>query len=141
MMEADFRSLIASASAITSLVPASAIRLNFIPQGVGSKAVAIYRVSGVPGYVMSGPDGLEEARMQVDVRCADSQNAPGSGYSAAFAIAAQIKTLLSGYKGTVGSTYFQMIGQIAERQDSEKPSTDLYHRFSIDFRVWHRPAA
>lgn len=141
MMEADFRNLIVSASAITSLVPANDIRLNFIPQGAGARAIAIYRVSGVPGYVMTGPDGLEESRLQVDIRCADPQNAPGSGYSAAFAIAIQVKQLLSGFKGTVGSTYFQMIGILAERQDSEKPSVDLFHRFSIDFQVWHRPVS
>ncbi|WP_332717343.1 tail completion protein gp17 [Pelagibacterium mangrovi] len=138
MMEADFRSLIVSASAITALVPASDIRLNFIPQGASAKAVAIYRVSGVPGYVMDGPDGLEESRIQVDVRCSDPKNAPGSGYSAAFAIAAQIKALLSGFKGTIGGTQFQMIGILAERQSSEDTDTAFYHRFSIDFQVWHR---
>ncbi len=142
-MEADLRNLIVGTAAITALVPSSAIRWNLIPQGTTGPAVVLWRIDGVPGYHMKGPDGLVESRVQIDVRASDpiNPNAAGQGYTQAFAIAAQIKDLLSGYVGTVGATRFQKISVLSERQTSEKPETTLYHRFSIDFSVWHCPAA
>lgn len=138
MMEADLRTLLVSDPALAALVPADNMRINLIAQGVDGVTVAIHRVSGVPGYTMQGADGLIESRVQIDVWGADAFNAPGSGYGAAYPVAQRIKTLLSGRRGSVGTTQFQMIGLLSERQSSEDTDTKLYHRFSMDFEIWHR---
>lgn len=140
-MEADLRNIIVGVGAITALVPATAIRWNLIPQGTTGPAVVLWRIDGIPGLTMNGPDGLTESRVQIDVRAPDPNNAEGAGYSAAYAIASQIKATLHGYAGVQGTTQFQMISMLAERQSSDRTDTTLFHRFSIDFAVWHRPAA
>ncbi|WP_417585132.1 hypothetical protein [Pelagibacterium sp.] len=138
MSEIDLRTLLVTDPALSALVPASNIRINFIQQGAQGVVLAIYRISGAPGYTMQGDDGLVESRYQIDIRGKDTEGYPGSGWSAALPVATRLKALLSGYRGTVGSTDFRMISILSERQRSEKTGTDMYHTFSFDFQIWHR---
>lgn len=141
MMEADLRTLLVSDSVLKGMLPSGNVRINFVPQGVSGVAVAIYRITGAPGYTMHGADRLEESRFQIDVRGSDPKNAPGAGYTAAYRVADRIKSLLSGFRGVVGGTQFQMVALLSERQSSEKPDTELFHRFSMDFEIWSRAAS
>jgi hypothetical protein len=51
-----------------------------------------------------------------------------------------VKALLSGYRGTSGTVYFGGVFLLSERQTAEEAGSDLFHRVSLDFQVWSRPA-
>lgn len=138
MMEADLQTIIVDDEQIKALVPAGNVRINFVPQGAPSPAIAIYRISGGPGYTFDGPDGLTDSRVQIDVRGADRAGNEGSGYAQAYPVAERLRALLSGYRGIVGNTNFRLITILSERQRSEKPGSEVFHTFSLDFQVWHR---
>lgn len=141
MVEPDLRTILTTDATLTALVPASKIRLGLVSQGEQGVVVSIYRISGAPGYHMQGSDNLEESRFQIDVRGRDQYGWPGTGYTAAHPAAQRIKELLSGYSGEKGSTDFKSIMLLLERQSSEKPGDELFHKFSMDFQIWSTDAS
>lgn len=140
-MEIDLRGLLLADTALMALIPNSGnVRINMVAQGVTGPAVSIWRISGSDDMTMQGPDGLYQSRVQIDVRCRDADGYEGSGWSAGQPIAARIKHLLSGYRGSAGNTNFRLISILSERQTSEKPGSEMFHLFSLDCQVWHRTA-
>lgn len=133
-MQADLRTLLVGDAALTGLV-STRIYWNSIPQSAASPCVVMFLIDGGEGYSMSGRDGLDRSLVQIDVRAVDPNVAQ------MWAVRDAIRNVLSGYRGTVGSTDFEVILQQGERQTSEKPDVTLYHRSSTDWEIWSRAAA
>lgn len=133
-MEESLRQLLVTHAPLTALV-AQRVYWGTIAQGSANPAVVMFFISGAPGYHMQGSDGLTSARVQIDIRA--------TTLSAAWAAARVIKTLLSGYRGTVATTDFRGIFLLSERQYFDKPanSSEGLHVVSLDFDVWSRAAA
>jgi len=126
-MEEALRALLTSYAPLTALV-AQRIFWNAIPQDAVDPAVVMYRITGGPGYTMAGPDNLQSATVQIDVRA--------TSVASAWAVSRAIKAKLSGFRGVQGGVTFGGIFISGERQSSEKPGTTLYHRVSTDFDIW-----
>ena len=124
-MEEAFRSLLASASGVTALVPATRIGWGSHPQGTGNPYIVLTVISDTEGLHMQGPDGLSRARVQVDCYAPSYGAAKGAGRA--------VLPLLHGYRG--GG--FRLI-QFAGSRDSREGGTneaELLHRVSLDFIV------
>jgi len=138
-MEPAFISLLLEFPPLAALV-GDRIHWNLFPQAVASPAIRLSLISSVPRYHMQGPDALDQARVQVDGRAASPQGNDASGYKVAHDAAAQVKALLSGYRGTSGNRYFGGIFLLSERQTAEEAGSEIFHRVSMDFQVWSRAA-
>ncbi len=116
------------------------INWNLYPQGIASPAIRLSVVSSVASYHMQGQDSLGDARVQIDVRAESKPGDDAAGYRIAHEVAAAVKALLSGYRGTAAGRHFAGVFLVSERQTAEKAESTLYHLFSMDFQVWSRPA-
>lgn len=132
-MEASIRALLVGHAPLTALV-GERVYWDQIPQGADRPCVVMYKVSGVPGYHMRGPDGLSTDRVQFDCQAILTTDK--------WAIASTLEALLSGYRGTVGDTIFNGIFKVLER-DKTEPSTenDTFRVRQLDFEFWHRAAS
>lgn len=131
-MQGDLRALLAGDSTLAGLV-AGRIYWNAIPQDTGDPCVVMYLIDGAEGYAMGGRDGLNQSLVQIDVRAVT--------VASMWAVRDAIVAVLDAYRGTVGDTEFRGIFRNGERQSSEKPGTQLYHRSSMDWTIWSRAAA
>lgn len=126
---------------IALLAPVAGGRRYFVraPQGEPRPYLILNRASVTPNYVMSGPGGYVQTRIQIDVY--------GDTWPATFTVVQAVQSLLSGYRGVVGNTQFQGIFIDSVRdlssgdagQSADRPVTPLY-RTSIDIMVHHSPA-
>lgn len=93
--------------------------------------VVLHTISREPDYNMNQASGLVSTRIQVDCL--------GETYASAQAVANAIVTLLSGYKGTTGTTKFDGIFMDSMRDALEEDDTpsDLFG-VSLDFTLWHK---
>jgi hypothetical protein len=123
-MEEALRALLTGYAPLTALV-AQRIYWNAIPQDAADPCVVLYKISGAPGYHSQGTDSLEASIVQIDVRALS--------VTSMWAVARAIKAKLSGHK----DSDFNGIFLRSERQTSEKPTTVLYHRASLEFDVWY----
>lgn len=130
MEEALVAHLLASAG-LSSLVD-DRVHLGKRPQGFGLPAVVLHRISGAEGVTLDGPDGLGEARIQVDCWA--------GGWLAAKEVARAVKAAVSGLNATVGDTKFQGVFVISERDDFDHAPPEQLHRSSLDLQVWHAQA-
>lgn len=96
-------------------------------QGGTLPAVVMYLIDAVRGYHAQGPDGLVEARVQVD--CI------GSTYRSALDVGRAVIDRLSGFRRVEAGIHGAFI--LAERHDFEKADAEAWHRVSIDLQVWH----
>lgn len=132
-MEADFRAILAQDPAVAALASG---RVGWGPRRQGSAlpAVTLHRVSGAPSYVMEGPDGHAEARVQADIFAAT--------HAGALALRDAVVLAVGGYRGTVGATSFQgvFVAREADFSDAGEADTDRLARISIDFIIHHRRA-
>lgn len=108
-------------------------RIHWIvaPQAVAAPYMILSVISSVPGYTMNGQDALTESRVQVDIYA--------KTYAAAKSIAAQVKSALSGFRGTISGVLFDGIFIASERDtftDDASPSDLL--GVSIDLMVWSK---
>lgn len=124
-MEIELRALLLNTAAITVLVPAGQINFGTHPQGAPYPAVVLNTISGTEGLVMNGPNGLFEARVQVDCYAVT--------YGGANLVAEPVAKLLHGYRAG-GFRLIQMISQTKSRigagNEAERP-----YRVSMDFNV------
>lgn len=126
-MEEAFRALLTGYAPLTDLV-AQRIVWNHLPQDTTRPAVVMFKISGAPGHTMQGSDGLEGARVQIDVQALALNGVANSAWAIKRAIIAK----LDGYRdATFGGIFLE-----SERQSSGKPGTVLYHLVSMDFAVW-----
>lgn len=91
----------------------------------------LHTISSVTDYRMSGPTGLINTRIQADCF--------GGTYAQAESLASALMTLLSGYRGTVGTTLFEGVFHESTRdifEDDDSPS-DIFG-VSLDFTIWHK---
>src|SRR5690606_8090769 len=106
-LETALRNLLIGTTAITNLV-GQRITWGTIPQTVIAPLIVMYVVSRIPGYHMQGSDGLDESRVQIDIRVPDLDRA--------WQVRDAIKTWLSGYRSTVSNTYLSGAFIHSERQ-------------------------
>jgi hypothetical protein len=66
MMEEQFRAVLLASAPLATLVPADKIVFGDVLQGRDYPLIAMLTVSGAVGVTMQGPDGLLQARVQVD---------------------------------------------------------------------------
>lgn len=131
-MEAALRALLTGSGPVAALVGAR-VYWGEIPQGAAAPAVVMYVVSRVPGYTFQGGDGLDESRIQIDVR--------DTALGRAWQVRDAIRTLLSGYRGTVSGTSFSGAFLLSERQRRDHIGAELFHTVSLDFQIWSRAAS
>ena len=140
-METALRALLISDATLVGLVGANtgsspgvgpSIYWGDIPQGAKDPAVAMYKISGAPGYHMKGSDGLEASIVQINVRATSVPTMQ--------AVSRAIKDRLSGFRGERDATDFRGIFLRDERTASEKPGTTHYQTSQLDFDIWSRAA-
>ena len=124
-MEQDLRALL-----LAGLTGMTADRLNWgeHPQGAAGPYVVLYLVSWNMGHTQQGPDGLEQARVQVDCY-ADT-------FGAARGLARQVMGLLDGYRGGQFQAIFSA-GMRMSREADENGGEAIY-RASLDFIIHWR---
>lgn len=127
-MESEFRGLLLGDSAFAALVPALQCAWNHVPQTAADPFVSLYVISSITGVHMGGSDRLTNSLVQINVRALS--------VTSMWAVRNAIVAKLHCHKSTVGNIVFQGIFKTAERQNSEKPGTVLYHTAQIDFDVW-----
>jgi len=130
-MEDDFIHLLLTDAALAGLV-ADRINWNHQPQDIGSPAIALYVIASTPNYTFRGQSGLTSTVVQLDTRALT--------YPSAISVRDALKTRISGFRGTIGATCFAGIFVRQERQNSDRPGTELFHRISLDAEIWHSPA-
>lgn len=124
-MEEELRTLIAGLAG-----PGTTVDWAARPRGAALPGVVLTLVSDVSGHTHSGPDGLSEARVQVDVY------APT--FAAAKRLARALRAGLDGHSdGVMGAVFFAMARDTVE--EGETPDQRVY-RSMLDFTVWHSVA-
>lgn len=98
------------------------------PQGGALPAVTLRRVSGGPGYRMSGPDGHAEARVQVDCYAATM--------AAALALRDAIEAGVGGHRG--GVFYGIFADSLTETNLAGPADEDRLARVAMDLIVHYR---
>lgn len=121
-MEEQFRAILLASSGVTALV-GTRINWGAIPQGSSMPAIVLNTISQNNGHTMQGPDGLQEARVQVDIY--------GTTYGATKALSRAVLAALDGYSG--GN--FQGIFHAGTRDGREGGTNeaDRPFRVSTDF--------
>ncbi len=108
-MEADLRSLVL---AITNFA-GQRVAWGTRPQGVEQPDIVLLLVAGTPGYTMAGEDGLDQSLVQMDIRV-------NTSLLDATAVRDAVRSVLSGFAGTVGNTTFYGIFLRQVRQRTEQ---------------------
>lgn len=127
-MEDALRTLIKANTAIAALV-GSRIYWGVIPQGSALPAIALHKISGDEWMHMSGPNGVFQARVQVD--------AYAITYKEVTAISRALNAALNCYRGG-GFRFIEQLNDSA-RMEGGSNEADRPFRASIDFNVTWRP--
>jgi hypothetical protein len=114
-------SIFAHLSTVAALTTHVSTRIYpmMMPQNVTLPAISYQRISNAPQYSMSGPCGMDNPRIQVDVWT--------TGYGAAKAIGDQVRKAMN------TATAFKAV-QLSD-QDMFEPDLEIY-RVSMDFSCW-----
>jgi hypothetical protein len=129
----DLRTLLLADAGLSDIV-GSRVTWGSRPQGSALPAVMLYLIGGARAYNLGAEAGPLAARVQADC-LATSYLGAVNAYRA-------VSEALSGYTGTVGTTYFQGILQDSEPSDlSEADGATEQRTFGIsaDFIVHHTP--
>jgi hypothetical protein len=126
-MEAALRALLTGYAPLVALV-AQRIFWNEIPQATTDPCVVLYKISGAPSLHMQGTDRLEQSIVQINVRA--------TSVTSMWAVRDAIVARLNALRVQQGTVDFKGIFLTSERQNSEKPSTVVYHTCQLDFDVW-----
>lgn len=133
-MQSDLIALILADAGVTAAV-GSKVWWVRRPQGQVAPFAILQMVSSVPAVTMASEANWTDSRVQVDCY--------GETYAAARGVAAAIFTLLGGHSGTTGSTHFQGVFRISERDLYEAGETevDRLYRVMLEFQVIWRDAS
>lgn len=123
-MKVGFRNLLLGDPQIAALATGGVDWKASAPGAEGGRIV-LHQIGGAQGHVQKGPDGLEQARVQVD--CLDET------YGGADALAQAVIKGLDGYRAGP----FKGIFRVATRDARESDGLRSY-RISVDFVVHHR---
>ncbi|MDZ7906335.1 MAG: DUF3168 domain-containing protein [Cypionkella sp.] len=123
-MEEAFRARLLASSGVTALC-GTRIDWGSRAQGALLPAIALHGISGAENYHLKGPDGLLQARVQVDCWA--------MSYGSAKALSRAVLASLSGYRG--GN--FRGVFHEATRDDRESGTNEATRPFrtSLDFNV------
>ena len=123
-MEELLRALLLNDSGVSNHV---GIRVNVgaHPQGQPLPAVVLNTISDNEGYTLQGPNGVAQARVQVDCY-ADS-------YGAAKRLARAVRSLLSGYQH--GALQGVFLAGSRDRREGGSNDAARPYRASMDFMV------
>jgi hypothetical protein len=133
MMIEDLRTLLLEDAGLSDIV-GSRVTWGTRPQGSALPAVVLHLIGGAKGYHLTAETGPRSARVQANCLASSYLTATDTFRAAAAA--------LSGYSGTVGSTYFQGILQDSEPSDLNEADGATEQRTfgtSADFIVYHTP--
>jgi hypothetical protein len=105
------------------------------PQGQVAPFAILQMVSSVPAITMTAEANWTDSRVQVDCY--------GPTYAVARGVARAVAARLGGYSGTAGTTAFQGVFRISERDLYEAGETeaDRLYRVMLEFRVIWRDAS
>lgn len=125
-MEEDLRALLLDDAAVAAL--AAEVSWGEHPQGSALPGVVLTMISGAEGITMSGPDGLREARVQVDCWA--------EAYADALDLSRAVVAVLHGHRGAA----FQGVFHLSTRDGREGGSNqaDMPFRVSLDFDIFWR---
>ena len=129
--------LVAYLLANTGLATLVGNRITWTTRGQASQtpAIVLTKVSGVRGYTMLGPDGLVEARVQIDCW--------GRTFGEAKQVSRAVIAAMHGIAGVRGGVRFQSGFVDGERDDFDSGSNvqagsaERLFRTSLDFIIWH----
>ena len=122
-MENAFRALLTSSAAVTAHVPATRINFGTHPQGAQFPGIVLNTIDDAEGMTFTGPDGLSQARVQVDCY--------GATYAEAKSLARTVRGDLNGFSGG----QFQGVFLALSRDYHETGAADRPYRVSMDFLV------
>lgn len=122
-MEEEIRALIQGVPGVPGTVDWGAM-----PRGAPLPGVVLNVISDVGAHHQDGPDGLSDARVQVDVYAAT--------YGAAKLAARAIRKALDGYQGGSILGVFQLMTRDSS-EEGETPDERAY-RVSQDFQIIYR---
>jgi hypothetical protein len=127
-LETDLWTLITSDGTVAALIADHFYPL-LIPQDIATPALA-YQLISAPGQYSheSGDIGLVRARMQLTAQAAT--------YSALYSLMAAVRSVVTGYAGTVGDTDFQAI--FVDNQRADWAATFLRPTGRMDLVIWYR---
>lgn len=129
--EEDLRTLLLTGGGSPAPLADIGVHWNDAPQAAPLPYVVLWTVSDLPDYVMEGPSGLENIRIQCDCKA--------RSYPAAKDLARNVKDIVSAFKGTVGATNFQGIFIDGSRDGIEPAggaSAERRDVCSLDLVVW-----
>lgn len=133
-MQEDLIALVLADAAVTAAVGAKVWWVRR-PQGQVAPLAIMTMVSNVPAIAMAGETNWTDSRVQIDCYA--------TTYAGARAVARAVSALLGGYSGTEGTTEFQGIFRISDRDLFEAGDTDRdrLYRVMLEFRVIWRDAS
>jgi hypothetical protein len=111
---------------------AAAARLYWVhaPQGVAKPYATLFKVAGLRDTPLSGPNGFQQSRVQVDCY--------GLTYASAKGLARAIEAAVGAGRFTQNGIEFQACFLVAERDGFESDATpDKLFRVSLDFTTHH----
>lgn len=134
-MEGDLRTLILASSTITDLI-GQRLTWGLLPQSSTMPCISAIKVSGSVEYHMQGASEPNADLVQIDIRDVNTTMAR------AMSIRDALLALLSGYRGTVGSTEFQGIFMRQERQSfAQAEGGGMGFLIQLDFDISSRQSA
>lgn len=129
-MEEALRAVLLGDAGLAALV-LDRIEWVSAPQGTPYPRIEMTRISGTRDYVMQGPSGLVESRVQFDC--------DGLTYASCKTVARALLNKLSGFSGSQNTFYFQGCFCEGERDGFEDGlAPDKIFRTSLDFMIWHK---
>lgn len=129
-MKEALRAILAADAGVAALV-ADRIAWAARPRDAALPSIALHRISGPRDYVMSGPSGLVNSRVQVDCWATTNREAT--------LVARAVTAALSGLRTTVDGVQFQgafIDNEIDYAEEGSAPD-ELLYRVSIDFLISH----
>lgn len=129
-MEPDLLTLLLADTGVAGL---SGMRASWgeRPQGTALPAVVMHLISAVPGYTLDGAMQQGESRVQVDCYALRFKDAR--------LLSSAVASVLSGYRGVVGTTRFCAIFQDNEQdlsEDAPEEGSRIF-RMSADYIIYH----
>lgn len=126
-MEEELRARLLASGPVTAIC-SDRVNWGAHPQGQPLPALVLAIVSDARGLTYSGPDGLHQARVQID--------AYAPGYMAAKSLARAVRAALEGYRG--GGFRGVFLDTVRDGREGGTNEADRPFRISMDFQTHWR---
>lgn len=132
MIEYSLREHLNGIPAITSIV--NGVFVGIIPQGTDLPVILINAIGGGPVYSLQGDSGLQ--MQQYVLQLFTDKN----DVVTLLSLEQEVRTAISGYRGTMGSTYVTNVQRImlTDVRDLFEPDSEAHQRrleFDIDYCI------